>query len=124
MKQFNLAEYLKNPSRKVVTRDGKSVRIRCTDRIDPYFPIVALISTESGEDIVAYTSNGLHWLGAKTDYDLFFAPEKYEGWANIYTDCNNTDCLGTRIFKSKDEAEKEGKKWEDYVITIKIEWEK
>ena len=79
MKQFSLEEYLKNPSKKVVTRDGRSARIRCTDRIDPYFPIVALISTESGEDIVEYTSNGLHWLGAKTDYDLFFAPEKHEG---------------------------------------------
>ena len=27
MKQFNLEEYLKNPSRKVVTRDGRAVKI-------------------------------------------------------------------------------------------------
>ena len=32
MKQFSLKEYLANPSRKVVTRDGKNVRILCTDR--------------------------------------------------------------------------------------------
>ena len=32
MKQFNLAEYLKNPERKIVTRDGRSVkRILCVD---------------------------------------------------------------------------------------------
>ncbi len=33
MEQFNLEEYLKNSNRKVVTRDGKSVRIVCTDMI-------------------------------------------------------------------------------------------
>lgn len=32
MKQFNLKEYLKDPNKKVVTRDGKNVRIICTDR--------------------------------------------------------------------------------------------
>lgn len=32
MKQkFDLEEYLADPSRKVVTRDGKQVRIICTD---------------------------------------------------------------------------------------------
>lgn len=31
MRQFDLDEYLKNPNRKVVTRDGRSVRIVCTD---------------------------------------------------------------------------------------------
>ena len=120
MKQFSLEEYLKNPSKKVVTRDGKSVRIRCTDRIDPYFPIVALISTESGEDIVAYTSNGLHWLGAKTDYDLFFAPEKHEGWANIYG-----KFLACDIFSTKEEAEEYVKRVgaKDFAATAKIEWE-
>lgn len=42
MKQFSLNEYLANPSRKVVTRDGHSVRIICTDA-NRFFPIVALI---------------------------------------------------------------------------------
>ena len=125
MKQFNLDEYIKNPSKKVVTRDGKSVRIRCTDRKDADYPIVALIDFRNKEEVLSYTKNGYFYYDERKDVnDLFFAPEKYEGWVNIYTDCNNTDCLGTRIFKSKDEAEKEGKKWEDYVITIKIEWEK
>ena len=32
MKQFSLEEYLEHPDRKVVTRDGRSVRIICTDR--------------------------------------------------------------------------------------------
>ena len=32
MKQFNLEEYLKDPNKKVVTRDGRNARIVCTDR--------------------------------------------------------------------------------------------
>ena len=32
MKQFDLKEYLKGPNKKVVTRDGRNVRIICTDR--------------------------------------------------------------------------------------------
>ena len=32
MKQFSLEEYLTNPSRKVVTRDGKAVRIMVQTR--------------------------------------------------------------------------------------------
>ena len=31
MRQFSLEEYLKNPSRKVITRDGQSVKIHCTN---------------------------------------------------------------------------------------------
>ena len=46
MKQFNLDEYLKNPSRKVVTRDGKNVRIVCTDKKGNDYPVVALIEWE------------------------------------------------------------------------------
>lgn len=32
MKPFSLKEYLKNPNKKVVTRDREEVRIICTDR--------------------------------------------------------------------------------------------
>lgn len=42
MKQFNLQEYLKNPSRKVITRGGKNARIICTDAISEN-PIIALV---------------------------------------------------------------------------------
>ena len=48
MKQFSLNEYLANPSRKVVTRDGHSVRIICTDA-DGKAPVVALIKYEDEE---------------------------------------------------------------------------
>ena len=42
MKQFDLDEYLNNPSRKVVTRDGRCVKIHCTNYNSPQ-PIIAEI---------------------------------------------------------------------------------
>lgn len=44
MKQFNLEEYLKDPNKKVVTRDGRNVRIICTDRKGTEYSVVALCS--------------------------------------------------------------------------------
>ena len=56
MKNFNLEEYLKNPSRKVVTRAGISVRIICTDRKankeDPSRKVVGLVDIGYGEEKV------------------------------------------------------------------------
>lgn len=118
MKQFNLEEYLKNPSKKVITRDGKSVRIRCTDRKDADYPIVALIDSKGKEEILSYTKNGYFYYDGRKDVnDLFFAPEKHEGWINLFKD-PDSKYVGYKIFESKEEAEKVGS-----TATIKIEWE-
>ena len=121
MRPFNLEEYLKNPERKVVTRDGKNVRIKCTDKKSDYYPIVALIDLGNLEDICSFSNNGEYWIGSKTKRDLFFVPEIHEGWINIYS--GSYFSTSSRIFSSEEEAKKEGKKWKDYVATIKIEWE-
>ena len=115
MKQFNLEEYLKNPSRKVVTRDGRKVRIICTDA-KGNCPVVGLVDYENYEVALNATKNG------KIDgvLDLFFAPEKHEGWVNVYK-AGNTPHSDTCIWPTEEEA----KKWanDDYVATVKIEWE-
>ena len=125
MKQFSLEEFLKNPNRKVVTRDGRSVRIRCTDRKSEEQPIVALVEslTEDSEYVGTYRKDG-RWStsGCASDLDLFFAPERKEGWANIYL-CEGEYSLDDVIYSSRIDAEKSGKKFEDYLTTIKIEWE-
>ena len=54
MKQFSLNEHLANPSRKVVTRDGHSVRIICTDAMSTH-PVVALVRYGNDEDIESYS---------------------------------------------------------------------
>ena len=124
MKQFNLDEYLKNPERKVVTRDGRAVtKILYTD-VKCNYPIIALIEGHNGtfEHAFSYTNNGeIYSSSIESCADLFFAPEKYKGWINVYNSSNFS--TSARIFSSEEEAKEEGKKWKDYVATIKIEWE-
>ena len=123
MEQFNLEKYLKNPTRKVVTRDGKSVRIICTDRRDLNFPIVALIEKDSGGEVIyAHTKDGIYCNTCPTTYDLFFAPEKHEGWINVYRN-NDSHTYAGAVYDSKEDAEKRKTIDENYVTTIKIEWE-
>ena len=122
MEHFNLEKYLKNPTRKVVTRDGKSVRIICTDRRDLNFPIVALIEKDSGGEVIyAHTKDGICCNTCPTTYDLFFAPEKHEGWINIFN--AGDENVGKIIFKSKEKAEEIGRFSPNYVATVRIEWE-
>ena len=127
MKEFSLEEYLKNPDREVVTRDGKNVRIICTDRKNhDSQPIIALVEgDEDDERVRSYKIDGKWSVDElESSFDLFFAPEKHEGWINIYADINNNSHPGNHIFKSKEEAEEDGEKGSGYVTTIKIEWEK
>ena len=122
MKEFSLEEYLKDPSRKVVTRDGRPVRIICTDRKGAT-PIIALVNDGLSEELGhAFYSDGKIFSDEDNELDLFFAPEKHEGWINIYADINDNSHPGNHIFESKEEAEEEGEKGSGYVTTIKIEW--
>ena len=45
MKQFSLDEYIANSSMKVVTRDGRAVKIICTDA-KGNFPVIGLIADD------------------------------------------------------------------------------
>lgn len=125
MKQFDLKEYLANPARKVVTRDGRSVRILCTDRKSYNVEIVGLIMNDNGmESIFTWTQQGKEYINSDTLNDLFFAPEKHEGWVNLYKWANK-DCayyIGS-MYNSKAEAENKRDTSDNYVATIKIEWE-
>ena len=128
MEQFSLEKYLANPSRKVVTRKGRNIRIVCTDKRDLNFPIVALIERELGEGegevIYAHTKDGKYHTACSDILDLFFAPEKHEGWVNLYKWANKDCAYYTGgIFNSKAEAENKRDTSDLYVATIKIEWE-
>ena len=121
MKQFNLEEYLKNPSRKVVTRNGRKVnRFLCTDARGQY-PIVALVKAldNDNESSFSYTKDGHFSPGEEHVYDLFFAPEKHEGWVNVYRTQGKLGCVF--IYDSEKEARRNG--GETAIATVKIEWE-
>lgn len=77
MEQFSLSEYLKNPTRPIITRDGRSARIICTDRVGRW-PIVALISSNRDEMICSFATDGKKGIPEMEKSDLFFASEKQE----------------------------------------------
>ena len=122
MKQFNLTEYLKNPSQKVVTRDGREVRIICTDREESQ-PIIALVTKNGKEEVRSYYQNGRWSDTNEWDLDLFFASIKREGWINIYRFKDDTRTIGC-LFESEEEAIlHKYDRASVYIKTIKIEWE-
>lgn len=123
MKQFNLDKYLANPSRKIVTRDGRKVRIICTDKRGADFPIVALVECENKEETCYYAKNGCWDFDTESANDLFFAPEKHEGWINLYRSEGLESVYTANVYDSKDEAECAAQGEEDYLTTVKIEWE-
>lgn len=125
MRQFNLEEYVKNPIRPIVTRDGHAARIICTNRVDKTYSILALLFEDGDKDreeVYQYTSQGEYFPNASSPHDLFFAPEKKEGWINIYHyDGIENANAARRIYDTKEEAlacKNKGR-----VDTIKIEWE-
>ena len=127
MEQFSAEEYIKNPNRKVVTRDGKSARVICTDRVCCTHPVLALLIDDNIEEVYQYTSRGEYYPNASSPHDLFFVPLKKEGWVNIYKYRSRCTHLSGIIYSSKEEAENDAKDHESgintYVTTIKIEWE-
>lgn len=123
MKQFSLSEYLKNPSRKVVTREGKPARIVCTDAKGKY-PVVALITTEENFEIAHhFKEDGTYIDGAVNLSDLFFTTEKKEGWVSVYRNAR-----GNIFFSSPYRTEEEAldafyDDTDTRIDTIKVEWE-
>ena len=132
MKPFSLKEYLKDFSKKyrVVTRDGRDVKIICTDA-KGIFPVIGLVmdnpgSENSSESPYSFRENGKYNQCERfeSSLDLFFASEKHEGWINIFKSSNDIAFLGqSLIFESKEDAENGGKGCDSYAATIKIEWE-
>ena len=126
MKQFNLEEYYKNPSRKIVTRDGRNVKIHCTNY---YLGNQCIIAEVEGIDSsYSYNNRGLLY-GTMSDspLDLFFAPEKHEGWIDIFRG-EDGPFAGDIIFNSKEDAEEASRRYcgftkDLYITTVKVEWE-
>ena len=118
MKQFNLEEYLKNPSKKVVTRTGIPVKIHCTN-FATCKPVIAEISGRGYSQ--SFTKEG-RYFGDTDDSGevLFFAPEKHEGWVNVYKDGDHF-YSSMDILKTKEKAE--ALSCRSCIATVKVEWE-
>ena len=121
MEEFNLEKYLENPNRKVVTRDGRSVRIICTNRLDENYPVIALVNDEYTEKCYSYSEFG-KFENRDCELDLFFAPEKKSAWINLYK-MNSIISPGPRAYDTKEEAESAAGDKSYYISTVKVEWE-
>lgn len=125
--KFSLEEYLKDPSRRVVTRDGREVRIKCTD-MDGIngMVIVGLVRDDlmNKERPLTWTKEGQYFVQAgETASDLFFEDNKEfnnkRGWVNVYKSPGGEIILGN-VRKSKEEAEQASRG--DRIDTIEISW--
>ena len=125
MKQFNLQEYLAHPERKVVTRDGKKVRIICTDRKGLYTkPVIALITLPNGDEgIKTFWDNGIETAGSEYENDLFFAPEKHEGWIIINKWPDGERDTNGIIYDTELDIPNKPQVGTHRVATVKVEWE-
>ena len=125
MKQFNLQEYLTNPNRQVVTREGQKVRIVCTDRAGLNTkPIVALITLPNGDEVIkTFWNNGFETTAIEGENDLFFASEKHEGWIIINKYPDGVRDTNGIIYHTKSDIPDIPPVGVQRVTTIKIEWE-
>ena len=98
----------------VCTRDGHKARIICFDLKNDEYPIVAAVGNDSSETLFSYTTNGEIADGIESNKDIMMLPEKKEGWVNLYK---------SSAHSTKEEAMKYRNKCNDYIDTIKIEWE-
>lgn len=124
MKQFNLEEYLKNPDSEIVTRDGRKVRILCTDRKGDT-PIIALVNdANDGQEYgYAFYSDGKFFRDRGDELDLFFAPEKHEGWIIINKLADGERGTNGIIYHTKLDIPDIPPVGTHRVAKIKIEWE-
>ena len=125
MKQFNLQEYLATPNSQVVTRDGHKVRIICTDRAGLNAkPIVALITLPNGDEVIkTFWNNGFETTAIEGENDLFFAPEKHEGWIVINKWPDGVRDTNGIIYHTKSDIPDIPPESIQLVAPIKIEWE-
>ena len=122
MKQFNLDEYIANPTKKLITRDGRKVkRVLCTD-VKGKYPIVVVIENRDGntEQAISLTKDGKYFDCRSDNEDIFFAPEKKEGWVNVYKNAYGAYVLGEIFIGNEHEEVMIGF---TYIATAKIEWE-
>ena len=110
---------------KVVTRDGRPVRIICWDKLDDddIYPIVALVKDQDGteEDTETYTLDGACVEGEKNSIDLLMAPTTVERWVNLHGGFGGL--YNYRIYDSEQEALKHKDDCDDYIATAKLSWE-
>ena len=103
----------------VCTMDGRKARIICFDfrDVEEICCLIAAVDYGKAEKIYYYDSCGKYRGGDSSKHDLMMLPEKKEGWVNIYR---------SQIYNTPEKAKEAYKRTcndDNYLQTIKIEWE-
>ena len=129
LKEFDLKAA--KAGKPVCTRDGRKARIICFDQKD-IAPIVGLVTGLDGkESIYAFYKDGRVSSQKERVDDLMMLPEKKEGWINIYDADTTFRYVDGRVYETKDEAVQKAKEEiakelrgkNEYIDTIRVEWE-
>ena len=101
-----------------MTRDGSPVKIHCTN-YNTNQPIIAEIEGNNCSE--SFNKDG-KWLNFEdSEKDLFFAPEKHEGYVNVIRNEVYNEAFCGKIYASKKEAESNANN--ATLATARIEWE-
>lgn len=135
MIRFNLKEYLKNPNRKIVTHDGRMVKILSTNVDNKEYPILfGFINEKNGgiTDVGLCDVNGLVQdsairSGESEKEILYFKSQKvkYVKYMNIWSNGRrywNSDFYGSEE-SAKEASQYVDESKERLVKTMRIEWE-
>ena len=121
MKPFNLADAL--AGKPVMTQDGvKVVRIFYAEEAYENSKVICVLETGL---VISHYKDGRYSADRKSDNDLVMAPQKKEGWINLYQ-VSFGRAPGDTIHSSEEDAINSAKNydWEPHeFVTIKIEWE-
>ena len=111
MKQFSLNEYFKDVNKKVVTREGKQVRIICTDAPVKNYPIAGYATGVDNKwhGPYSWSKDGERQIASPvpSENDLFFTDEEDEltefekGMKCIIRDIKNGDAVEDYKFWSQ-----------------------
>ena len=117
----------------VCTRDGRNARILCYDfKQNEEYPILVAVENKDGKECaLLYSNGGISEMYKSSNNELAMLPEKKEGWINIYNADTTFYYADGRVFETKDEAvqeakeevEKEQREKNEYIDTIRVEWE-
>ena len=121
MKPFDLEKA--KAGAKLCTRDGRPARVICWDR-KGCLPLVFLVDEADDEEERLFQTDlsGRHSSHRDDPYDLFLAPDKKEGWVNVYK-YNDGNVSSMHIFSTYQEAKESIAGSGAYIDTVKIEWE-
>lgn len=87
----------------VQTKRGEDVRIVRFDLKSTSHSIVAIVSCGNIEKAFVYTKDG---ICRGTESDLVMAPDKFEGWVNVYYDEQKMEFVtGVKIYATEGQAE-------------------